>query len=59
MRASTALLAEYRRYYNRSGIHLALAKNAPDGRSTATERGAVVATPVLGGVHHVYARLAA
>lgn len=52
------MLAEYKRYYNRSRTHLSLAKDAPDGRPPDTRRGAVLVTPVLGGLHHVYRRAA-
>jgi len=52
------ILGEYRRYYNRSRTHLALAKDAPEGRSAEAGQGRVISEPVLGGLHHVYRRAA-
>ena len=52
------ILGEYRRYYNRSRPHLALAKDAPEGRPVETGQGRVISEPVLGGLHHVYRRAA-
>ena len=51
------ILRAYANYYNRSRTHLALAKDAPIERSVQTT-GAVVAIPLLGGLHHQYARMA-
>ncbi len=49
------ILTLYARYYNESRTHLSLDKDAPLGRSVQPY-GAVVATPVLAGLHHRYAR---
>lgn len=50
------ILALYACYYNESRTHLSLHKDAPLGR--AVQRyGKVVATPVLSGLHHRYARI--
>jgi transposase InsO family protein len=55
------LLRTYRVYYNETRTHLSLSKDAPDGREVhQPERGAaIVALPVLGGLHHRYERRAA
>jgi hypothetical protein len=50
------VLTSYLVYYNETRTHLGLGKDAPLGR--AVERsGAVVAIPVLCGLHHRYARI--
>ena len=50
-------LREYVEYYNDSRTHQSLDGNAPTPR--AVERvGEIVATPVLGGLHHRYSRAA-
>lgn len=50
------VLAAYAIYYNQTRTHLTLRKDAPSGR--AMQRvGTVVAIPVLGGLHHQYARI--
>jgi transposase InsO family protein len=50
------VLRSYARYYNEWRTHRALDKDAPMHR--VTERiGAVVARPVLGGLHHRYCRV--
>jgi transposase InsO family protein len=50
------ILALYACYYNESRTHLSLHKDAPLAR--AVQRcGAIVATPVLAGLHHRYARI--
>jgi transposase InsO family protein len=51
------ILKAYASYYNRTRTHLALAKDAPIERLVQTT-GAVVAIPLLGGLHHQYARMA-
>jgi hypothetical protein len=51
------VLADYAAYYNASRTHLALAKDAPDGRPAECS-GEIVASPVLGGLHHRYGRSA-
>jgi putative transposase len=57
------VLAEYVRYYNTDRPHrsLGLAPPQPSVRAPAAASaaaGRVVARPVLGGLHHVYARAA-
>jgi transposase InsO family protein len=48
-------LAKYATYYNEARTHLSLGKDAPDTRPI--ERlGDIVAHPILGGLHHRYAR---
>jgi transposase InsO family protein len=50
------ILSLYASYYNDSRTHLSLHKNTPRGR--AVQRyGTIVATPVLSGLHHRYARI--
>jgi hypothetical protein len=51
------LLAAYADYYNTSRTHLALGKDAPERRAVESE-GEIVATSVLGGLHHRYGRRA-
>jgi transposase InsO family protein len=51
------ILSGYADYYNRARTHLALDKDAPLGRPVHAI-GRVVAIPVLGGLHHQYARMA-
>jgi putative transposase len=47
-------------YYHRSRTHLSLAKDSPDPRSIEPDSmGNVVEIPVVGGLHHRYARQAA
>jgi len=53
-------LRSYLRYYHGSRTHLALDKDAPEPRTVEpTERGRIVALPVVGGLHHRYVRSAA
>jgi transposase InsO family protein len=52
-----ALLAEYVNYYNTDRPHRSLALQSPLPRSPSRD-GTVVRQPVLGGLHHVYARAA-
>ena len=53
-------LKSYVAYYNHTRTHLALNKDAPIPRPTAsTSGGDVVAIPEVGGLHHRYERLAA
>ena len=53
-------LQSYCAYYQRSGTHLALGKDAPEPRALEPpERGRVVALPLVGGLHHRYPRPAA
>jgi transposase InsO family protein len=50
------ILSLYTFYYNESRTHLSLRKDTPRGR--AVQRyGTIVATPVLSGLHHRYARI--
>ena len=50
------ILAEYAAYYNEVRTHVSLGKDAPDTRPV--ERfGDIVAHPILGGLHHRYARI--
>ena len=44
------------RYYNQTRTHLSLDKDAPLGRSIQ-RWGAIVAVPVLSGLHHCYSRI--
>jgi putative transposase len=47
-------------YYHECRTHLSLAKDAPDSRPVhRADRGAVVAIPQVGGLHHRYERRAA
>ena len=50
------ILREYADYYNRARTHLALGKDAPFHRLVQAT-GSVAANPVLGGLHHQYARM--
>jgi putative transposase len=52
-----AVLAEFVRYYNRDRPHRSLGLESPLPRSP-TPLGTVVGRPVLGGLHHAYARAA-
>ena len=50
------ILAKYAAYYNSARMHVSLAKDAPHARPI--ERcGDIVALPILGGLHHRYARI--
>jgi transposase InsO family protein len=50
------ILTSYSSYYNKTRTHLSLDKDAPLRR--AVQRcGTIVATPVLSGLHHQYARI--
>jgi len=51
------ILSAYANYYNCLRTHLALDKDAPLGRSVQPI-GSVVSIPLLGGLHHQYARMA-
>jgi putative transposase len=53
------VLAEYVDYYNDVRPHLSLDRNSPLPRNAAPpEAGKIVATPILGGLHHHYHRAA-
>jgi exoribonuclease II len=50
------ILSKYARYYNEMRTHLSLGKDAPCTRPI--ERfGDIIAQPILGGLHHRYARI--
>jgi transposase InsO family protein len=49
-------LSSYAAYYNQARTHLALQKDAPLHR-TVQRTGAIVATPILAGLHHLYVRI--
>jgi Integrase core domain len=52
------ILACYLAYYHRARTHLALDKDAPDGRPVEpSEAGNIVEIPEVGGLHHRYIRL--
>jgi putative transposase len=54
------ILARYLRYYQQARTHLALDKDAPDGRPVELpERGRIVPLSEVGGLHHRYIRQAA
>ena len=50
------ILAAYAVYYNETRTHLALGKDAPKPRSVASV-GRIVSIPLIGGLHHRYARI--
>jgi transposase InsO family protein len=52
------ILREYVAYYNEARPHQSLDRNSPVPRQVESE-GGIVATPVLGGLHHRYRRSAA
>jgi len=51
-----ALLLSYMEYYNGARTHLALNKDAPKS-PTVQAAGRVLPMPILGGLHHKYARI--
>jgi transposase InsO family protein len=54
------ILSDYARYYNRTRTHLALGKDAPEGRAVhGRDLGEVIAFPEVEGLHHRYERRAA
>ena len=54
------ILTRYFAYYHRARTHLALDKDAPDGRPIESPAlGTVVSIPEVGWLHHRYARRAA
>jgi len=54
------ILRAYIRYYDETGTHLSLGKDAPEPRPIQPpECGTVVSTPEVGGLHHRYERRAA
>jgi Integrase core domain len=50
------ILSAYAAYYNEVRTHLALDKDAPLGRAVQ-HSGAIVAIPILSGLHHHYVRI--
>jgi transposase InsO family protein len=50
------VLALYAQYYNRTRTYLALDKDTPLGRAVQCTR-PIIATPILFGLHHQYARI--
>jgi transposase InsO family protein len=50
------ILSAYAAYYNEVRTHLALGKDAPLGRAVQRS-GAIVAIPILSGLHHQYVRI--
>jgi hypothetical protein len=50
------ILALYSSYYNQTHTHLALGKDAPLRRAVQGS-GTIIATPILFGLHHRYARI--
>jgi hypothetical protein len=50
------ILCAYAAYYNQARTHLALQKDAPLHRAVQRS-GAIVAIPILGGLHHQYVRI--
>ena len=50
------ILSAYATYYNQARTHLALQKDAPLHR-TVQRSGAIVAIPILAGLHHQYVRI--
>jgi len=50
------ILCAYAAYYNQARTHLALQKDAPLRRAVQRS-GAIVATPILAGLHHQYVRI--
>ena len=53
------ILDEYVEYYNNCRTHLSLNKNSPESREIQEfEQGKVIAIPKVGGLHHLYKRVA-
>ena len=51
------ILRKYLEYYHGARTHLALDKDAPEHREReSTDGGKVIALPMVGGLHHRYAR---
>ena len=54
------ILSSYVDYYRDARTHLSLAKDTPDGRPVQpAEKGRVVELKQVGGLHHLYTRMAA
>jgi hypothetical protein len=53
------ILEEYVEYYNNCRTHLSLDKNSPEPRGVEKpEKGKFVSIPKVGGLHHLYKRVA-
>lgn len=50
------VLLSYMNYYNETRTHLSLNKDAPISRAVGMA-GRIIVRPVLGGLHHQYARI--
>jgi hypothetical protein len=50
------VLLSYMNYYNETRTHLSLNKDAPSWRAAETV-GRIICRPILGGLHHQYARI--
>lgn len=50
-------LSEFVEYYNNSRTHMSLNKDSPVSRPVQT-KGRIIKTPILGGLHHTYRRVA-
>jgi transposase InsO family protein len=50
------ILRSYARYYNEARTHLSLNKDTPMSRAAETA-GRIICHPILGGLHHQYARI--
>jgi hypothetical protein len=50
------VLLSYMSYYNGTRTHLSLNKDAPQSRAAETV-GRILCHPILGGLHHQYARI--
>jgi len=50
------MIEQWRRHYNRARTHRSLRKDCPISRPIQTN-GPITSTPVLGALHHVYARM--
>jgi hypothetical protein len=50
------LLLSYMQYYNEARTHLSLEKDAPVSRAV-DRAGHILCRPILGGLHHQYARI--
>ena len=50
------IVSLYASYYNEARTHLSLAKDAPISRPIECF-GRIIAEPILGGIHHRYARI--
>ena len=56
LRGLRRVLSAYAAYYNQARTHLALQKDAPSHRAVQRS-GAIVAIPILAGLHHQYVRI--